>query len=181
MKTEMRFVKLLHTTYRSALNAVFSIPVHKLWPKGLPWVLLWVGSFYVMEQKIQWRIAFFLCHCWLFHRTHWSFGSCQCANSKCLIAADRLFEIMDLENEVKGQTSPLTKVQLGDIVFKEVSFRYGSRKEVFDQFSARFPFGKVTAIVGRVVLGNLLWWVCCKNYIHSTTELFLLESKIFNT
>ena len=56
---------------------------------------------------------------------------------------------MDLENEVKGQTSPLTKVQLGDIVFKEVSFRYGSRKEVFDQFSACFPFGKVTAIVGE--------------------------------
>ena len=52
MKTEMRFVKLLHTTYRSALNAVFSNTSTQTLAQGFVLVLLWVGSFYVMEQKI---------------------------------------------------------------------------------------------------------------------------------
>lgn len=38
---------------------------------------------------------------------------------------------------------------LGDIRFKEVSFRYGSRVMVFDNLNLVIPKGKVTAIVGE--------------------------------
>ena len=150
MKTETRFVQLLHTTYRSALNAVFSNTSSQTLAQGFVLVLLWVGSFYVMEQKIT--IGELLSFYAIVGYFTGPIGRLVGANvqiQNALIAADRLFEIMDLENEDNGQTSPLTKVQLGDIVFKAVSFRYGSRKEVFDQFSARFPFGKVTAMVGE--------------------------------
>lgn len=43
----------------------------------------------------------------------------------------------------------MSKVQLGDIVFKNIRFRYATRVEVFDAFSARFQQGKITAIVGE--------------------------------
>jgi ABC-type multidrug transport system fused ATPase/permease subunit len=66
-----------------------------------------------------------------------------------MIAADRLFEIMDLEREKEENQIELTKDAIGDIQFKEVYFRYGSRVTVFENFSLHIPSGSVTAIVGE--------------------------------
>ena len=150
MKTETRFVKLLHTTYKSALNAVFSSTSTQTLAQGFTLVLLWVGSFYVMDQKIT--IGELLSFYAIVGYFTGPIGRLVGANvqiQNALIAADRLFEIMDLENEEVEQTSSLTKVQMGDITFENVSFRYGTRKEVFQNFSARFKQGEVTAIVGE--------------------------------
>jgi ATP-binding cassette subfamily B protein len=65
------------------------------------------------------------------------------------IAADRLFEIMDLENEDTAQKLPFTKEQAGDIVFSDVHFRYGTRTEVFCGLNLTLEKGKVSAIVGE--------------------------------
>jgi len=66
-----------------------------------------------------------------------------------LIAADRLFEIMDLEVENADETFPLKKEAVGDVQFKNVSFRYGSRANVFDNLSLVFPKGKISGVVGE--------------------------------
>ncbi len=66
-----------------------------------------------------------------------------------LIAADRLFEIMDLKREDTENKIELKKEHLGNIVFENVSFRYGSRTEVFKNFNATFKKGQTTAIVGE--------------------------------
>ena len=66
-----------------------------------------------------------------------------------LIAADRLFEIMDLEQEASEQKIYLTEGKIGDIQFMDVRFRYGSRVEVFKDFNLTIPKGKITAIVGE--------------------------------
>ena len=65
------------------------------------------------------------------------------------IAADRLFEIMDLEREKEEQKIELAKDTIGDIIFKNVSFRYGTRLDVFKKFNLRIKKGEVTAIVGE--------------------------------
>jgi len=66
-----------------------------------------------------------------------------------LIAADRLFEIMDLEREESENKIILTSQKIGDITFKNVKFRYGTRVEVFKDFNLTIPKGKITAIVGE--------------------------------
>ena len=66
-----------------------------------------------------------------------------------LIAADRLFEIMDLEREESVNKMILKRENVGDIEFKNVAFRYGTRVEVFEDFSLLIPKGKITAIVGE--------------------------------
>ena len=65
------------------------------------------------------------------------------------IAADRLFEIMDLEREKESQQIALQKDKMTDIFFEDVDFRYGTRVEIFDKFSLHIPKGKTTAIVGE--------------------------------
>jgi ATP-binding cassette subfamily B protein len=66
-----------------------------------------------------------------------------------LIAADRLFEIMDLEREDTENKIHIKKENLGDILFKNVAFRYGTRVEVFKKLNLVIPKGKITAIVGE--------------------------------
>lgn len=66
-----------------------------------------------------------------------------------IIAGDRLFEIMDLERETQDNPHQITAQQIGDIVFKDVCFRYGSRVTVFDKLNISIPKGKFTAIVGE--------------------------------
>jgi ATP-binding cassette subfamily B protein len=66
-----------------------------------------------------------------------------------LIAADRLFEIMDLEQEKSEQTVEMFKEPTGDIQFADVSFRYGTRVELFDKFNLVIPCEKITAIIGQ--------------------------------
>ena len=67
-----------------------------------------------------------------------------------LIAADRLFQIMDLEREQDDtQKMRLEPDMIGDIVFEDVCFRYGSRKQVFEALSLKIEQGKTKAIVGE--------------------------------
>ena len=67
-----------------------------------------------------------------------------------LIAADRLFQIMDLEREQDdSQKIELEPDMIGDITFENVSFRYGSRKEVFKGLDLKIEKGKTTAVIGE--------------------------------
>ena len=49
-----------------------------------------------------------------------------------LIAADRLFEIIDLEREETTDKIELTAESIGNIQFKDVFFSYGSMIDVFE-------------------------------------------------
>ena len=66
-----------------------------------------------------------------------------------LIAADRLFEIMDLEREETTDKLELTADDIGNIQFKDIHFSYGSRVDVFEGFNCEIEKGKTTAIVGE--------------------------------
>lgn len=66
-----------------------------------------------------------------------------------LIAADRLFEIMDLERESTENKIELKSDNIGDVKFENISFTYGTRKEVFRDFTLTIPHGKITAVIGE--------------------------------
>ena len=66
-----------------------------------------------------------------------------------MIAADRLFDIMDLKREEEGEKMELKPDFIGDIRFDNVSFSYGTRTDVFKQFNLMISKGKLTAIIGE--------------------------------
>lgn len=67
-----------------------------------------------------------------------------------VIATDRLFQIMDLEREESEENKIiLSKEMIGNISFNNVSFRYGSRTQVFENFNLHIKIGRMTAIVGE--------------------------------
>ena len=80
---------------------------------------------------------------------------------EAMIAADRLFEIMDLEREEETDKIQLSRESVGDIVFSDVSFAYGTRREIFKNFNLTIHQGEMIAIVGesgsgKSTLANLL-------------------------
>jgi ATP-binding cassette subfamily B protein len=65
------------------------------------------------------------------------------------IAADRLFEIFDLEIEDQSNKIELKHEMIQDIHFENVNFRYGTRVEVFNSLNISIKKGEITAIVGE--------------------------------
>ncbi|HET9808363.1 MAG TPA: ATP-binding cassette domain-containing protein, partial [Candidatus Limnocylindria bacterium] len=66
-----------------------------------------------------------------------------------LIAADRLFEIMDLEGDRVSAGATTTKAVGGDVELDHITFRYGARTPALRDVTLRFPRGAITAVVGE--------------------------------
>lgn len=150
LKTENRFVKLLFTTYKSGLNSVFAGTSTQFLASIFTVILMWIGSGYVIDRAITPGELFsFYALIGYFTSPVASLISMNKTAQNALIAADRLFEIMDLEREETENKVKLQKDNIGEIKFENVSFRYGSRTEVFKNFNAVFKKNETTAIVGE--------------------------------
>lgn len=150
LKTENKFVKLLFTTFKSGLNGIFSTSSTQFLASVFTVVLMWIGSGYVINRNITPGELFsFYALIGYFTSPVASLITMNKTAQNALIAADRLFEIMDLEREGTENKVELQKEKIGDIKFEKVSFRYGSRVEVFKNFNAVFKKNETTAIVGE--------------------------------
>ncbi|MGE8340425.1 MAG: peptidase domain-containing ABC transporter [Flavobacterium sp.] len=150
LKTENKFVKLLFITYKSGLNGIFATTSTQFLASVFTVILMWIGSGYVIDRAITPGELFsFYALIGYFTSPVASLINMNKTAQNALIAADRLFEIMDLEREETENKIELSKENLGDIKFENVSFRYGSRVEVFKNFNAIFKKNQTTAIVGE--------------------------------
>lgn len=149
-KTEVRFVRLLKIGMKSNLNSVFSGTSSELISRLLTIALLWVGAGYVMDNNITpGELLSFYTLIGYFTGPVSSLIGMNRTVQDAVIAADRLFEIMDLERESDENQIELSPDKIGDIRFENVSFRYGTRVAVFDDLNLIIPKGKFTAIVGE--------------------------------
>jgi len=149
-KTDNAFTKLLKTIYTSVLNALFSGNSSEFLSRIFTIVLLWAGSGYVIDRIITpGELLSFYALIGYFTSPVAQLIGMNKTIQNALIAADRLFEIMDLEREETTDKLELSPEHIGDIQFKEVRFSYGSRADVFNDFNCTIEKGKTTAIVGE--------------------------------
>ena len=149
-KTETRFIGLLQSVYTSSINSVFSGTSTEFISRLLTIVLLSIGAGYVLNNQITpGELLSFYTLIGYFTGPVSSLIGMNKTVQDAMIAADRLFEIMDLERENDENQIILTSNKLGDIRFEAVSFRYGTRVNVFNNLDLTIPKGKFTAIVGE--------------------------------
>ncbi|MEO8237970.1 MAG: peptidase domain-containing ABC transporter [Flavobacterium sp.] len=150
LKTENKFVKLLFSTYKSGLNGVFAGSSTQFLASLFTVILMWIGSGYVIDRAITpgELFSFYALISYFTSPVASLIGMNKTAQN-ALIAADRLFEIMDLEREKTENKIEMQRENTGDIKFENVSFRYGSRMDVFKNFNATFKKNETTAIVGE--------------------------------
>lgn len=150
MKTEIRFIGLLKTVFKSGKNSIFSTYSSEVISKVFTILLLWVGSYFVIDNEITpGELLSFYAIVGYFMGPISSLIGANKSIQNALIAADRLFEIMDLERESTENKVELKRENIGDIKFENIRFTYGTRKEVFNDFSFTIPKGKLTAVIGE--------------------------------
>ncbi len=151
LNTETRLVRLLRTIDRSAKVAICSHNASEFLSRVAVVITLWAGGSMVLKQQITpgellslyALIAYLTGPVGLLIAMNREFRDSQ-------IAADRLFEVLDLSGEEGPEAQlDLPPEKVGDLVFEDVSFRYGAGAPVLRALSMVVPAGKVTAIVGE--------------------------------
>ena len=149
-KTETRFSKLLDSVYKSGMNSIFSGSSTELVSYSFTIILLWAGAGFVLDKQISpGELLSFYTLIGYFTGPVSSFVGMNKTVQDAIIASDRLFEIMEMEQENEDHKFELSNSNIGNIRFEDVSFRYGSRVLVFDKLNLEIPFQKLTGIVGE--------------------------------
>jgi ABC-type bacteriocin/lantibiotic exporter with double-glycine peptidase domain len=150
LRTEVRFVRLLRAVFRATRTAHLSATATALVSRLSVVALLWTGSVAVIDRQLT-PGELMSCYALLGYLTG-PILTLIAANrtiQDALIAADRLFEIMDLDRERSDTRSTIVLERPGDIELDHVSFRYGARMLVLQDVSVRFARGAITALVGE--------------------------------
>jgi ABC-type bacteriocin/lantibiotic exporter with double-glycine peptidase domain len=148
-KTEWSLNRLLDSLYRSGINAISASGGIETLNRLFTIILLWAGSCLVMDGSITpGKLLTFYALTGYFTGPVSGLIGANRAWQNARIAADRLFEIFDLESEETRGKPSIKREQFGDIVLSGVSFSHGTRDKLFEGLELTIPAGKVTAITG---------------------------------
>jgi ATP-binding cassette subfamily B protein len=150
LKTETRFVSLLEIIYKSGLNGIFSSSSTSLISQLITILVLWIGVGYAIGSQITpGELLSFYSVVGYFTGPVTSLIGFNRTLQDAKIAADRLFEIFDLEIEDETNKIELKPDMVNDIHFENVKFRYGPRVDVFESLNLTIKKGDITAVVGE--------------------------------
>lgn len=147
---QMRLEALLKPVLRSGRTAALSGAGAELVSHLAMIALLWLGAVMVVRQELTLGelMSFFTLSGYLAP----PLLSLLAANRQvqdALIATERLFEVMDLEQEAHIEGVPTPTSAGRGVRLEGVYFRYGSRSPLFRGLTFSISPGSLTAIVGR--------------------------------
>jgi ABC-type bacteriocin transporter len=150
-KTEGKFANLLRSIYKTSMYSLYIGTGSEFFTRLFTIILLWAGSYFVINRELSpGELLSFYALVGYFTGPASSLIGANKNIQDALIAADRLFEIIDLETESSNENKvTLTPELIGDIHFTNVSFRYGTRTTVFEDLNLSITKGQSTAVVGE--------------------------------
>jgi ATP-binding cassette, subfamily C, bacteriocin exporter len=149
-KTESKFIQLLKTIFKASKTSLYIGNYNDIITQLFTIILLWAGSYFVIKHEITpGELLSFYALLGYFTGPVESLIGSNVDIQNAVIAADRLFEIMDLEREETENKVELKQEMIADIHFNNVSFRYGSRASIFSGLNLNITRGSVTAVVGE--------------------------------
>ena len=149
-KTENNFISFLRSTYHAGLAAIRTNQATELVSGLLTIGLLWSGSCQAGNQTLTpgELMSFYAMLGYLLAPLASLTGSSRVIRDAG-IAADRLFQIMDLEEEKNPGTGSLLRNFKTCLEFRDVDFRYGSRPLLFKNLNFSIPSGSTCGIAGN--------------------------------
>ena len=153
-RSERRLVRLLSPIYHSGLTAIFAGGGVELASRLATVAVLWTGAVFVLDLQLTpgELMSFYALLGYLTAPLAGLVTANQTVQD-ALIAADRLFEILDLETADEGGTE-LGENRSGEVVFEGVHFHYPGRGDLFQGISFTAASGEITAIVGESGCGK---------------------------
>lgn len=150
-RNETNLIGLLRTIYDTSTRNIAVSSIAEFVTKLFTLLILWMGSILVIERSLTpgTLLSFYSIIGYFTGPVLVLIGSTK-NFQEAMIAADRLFEMMELETEETSHIGRYqSSFQAGNIVFNKVSFRYGSRQMVFDDLSFQITAGSCIGIAGE--------------------------------
>jgi ATP-binding cassette, subfamily C, bacteriocin exporter len=150
LQTEARFVRLLRPVFRTARTSLITASATGLISRLSVVTVLWVGSVLVIGRRLS-PGELMSCYALLGYLTApvMTLITANRTIQDALVAAERLFEIMDLERDARTTRATIAIARPGDVELEHVTFRYGARAPALRDVTVRFGCGVVTAVVGE--------------------------------
>ena len=152
LKTETRFVKLLRSIFKGGVINNFRSSITSFTALAGGTVILWVGAWNVIKGNMTvGQLLAFNALLGYFLEPIKNLINLQPMIQTAVVASDRLGEIFDLELEKSEKENEKIKpLDLkGDITFKNVDFRYGTRSLVLKNINITIKQGEKIALVGE--------------------------------
>ncbi|MDP4177983.1 MAG: peptidase domain-containing ABC transporter [Bacillota bacterium] len=152
LETEKRFVKLIKSTFKDGWinNVESSLKEGIKLIFGI--VILWIGAYEVIHGSLTiGQVLAFNALLAYFLTPIENLINLQPEIQTAIVAADRLGEILDLEVEKsKDEQSKIKPATLkGNIEFKNISFRYGTRQLILKDLNLSINQGEKIALIGE--------------------------------
>jgi ATP-binding cassette subfamily B protein len=155
LKTEIRLVRLLKTTWRAAIGGLSCTTAATLLTQVYLIALLWLGAALVLDARLSpgelmsgYTLAGFLT------APMAALIGLNTTIQEALVATDRLFEIMDLELETDQGAIEFTHARAGDIRFEGITYKYAGRLATLENVSFCAQRGRITALAGESGCGK---------------------------
>lgn len=150
-KIEHKFISSLRTAFNAGILSNVQGSISSVISAVGNIVMMWLGALMVMDGKTTLgSLMAFASLAGFFMSPIGRLISLQLNLQEAGIAMRRLSEIMDVEEEQSERSSKDKPQSInGDIVFENVTFRYGSRPPVLRDISFTIPIGKRIALVGE--------------------------------
>jgi ATP-binding cassette subfamily B protein len=149
-KTSGKLTNVLRTGYKAGIVSILSAHFAEFLSSLLTILMLWTGTVKALNGMLSpgELMSFYALLGYLLGPLR-NLGNLNRTFRDAIIAADRLFNILDLEVEKNRGRGILVNHIDRKIEFCNVRFRYGSRPELFTGLSFAIPARKFTGIVGR--------------------------------
>ncbi|WP_313130600.1 peptidase domain-containing ABC transporter [Anaerocolumna sp.] len=152
LETETKFIRLLRSVFNLSWvsNLQGSLVAFVELTGGI--VILWVGAYNVIKGELSiGQLITFNSLLAYFLEPVKNLINLQPQMQTAIVAADRLGEILDLEPErLSNEEKKLAPDSLrGNIIIKDVNFRYGTRKPVLEHINMNIKQGERIALVGE--------------------------------
>nr|WP_025162893.1 peptidase domain-containing ABC transporter [Paraclostridium bifermentans] len=152
LETEKRFIKLIKAIFKNERINNIQVTFKRLVESIFAIIVLWIGSTQVLNGSISFgELLTFNALLAYFLDPIQNIINLQPTVQTALVAAERLSEILDLELEKSEQEDKKIKPQSlkGNIEFKNVDFRYGTRNLILKNINMTIKKGERIALVGE--------------------------------
>jgi ATP-binding cassette, subfamily C, bacteriocin exporter len=156
LKTENKLFQLMNAVFQGSRREILLSNASE-WTTGLlVIIILWAGSHLVLVRVLSpGELLSFYTLVAFFTVPVQTLVSANKPMQDALVAADRLFEIIDLETETgEEEQICIENLPAGDLVFEDVQFSYGPGIPVFNGLKLRIRQNQITAITGESGCGK---------------------------
>jgi ATP-binding cassette subfamily B protein len=150
LRFESKFVPFLKSSFAVNKNSILAHHMNELLTGIFILILLWAGTYKVLERELSLGelISLYSIFGYLLHPLS-GLISMNRFIQDAMIAADRLFQIFDIQTEcIQDDCVSVREIKISMIRLEDVSFRYGSGMNILERVNLEIKTGTFTAIVG---------------------------------